>query len=176
MAHVASYPEARVRPMIAADVSAVIAIETEAFSTPWQADTFEGLIGREGLELLTFEDPGDGILGYAVLWCVLDQGELANIAVRPDLRGRGLGARLLQAVLDTCRRRGVESLYLEVRESNLAAAALYERFGFRDVGRRKNYYQSPPEDARVMELVIEGADAGAEGADARADEQGAGER
>jgi ribosomal-protein-alanine N-acetyltransferase len=152
---VASYPDAIVRPMTAADVPAVVAIETEAFTTPWEPDTFEGLLGREGVELLVFEEPGSGVLGYAVLWCVLDQGELANIAIRPDLRGQGLGARLLSAVLETCRRRGVAHLFLEVRDSNVAALALYERFGFAVVGRRKNYYQHPREDARVMELVLD---------------------
>lgn len=153
--HAPSHRAARVRPMTPEDLPDVVAIETEAFSTPWRADTFEGLIGREGLELLTFADPEDGVLGYAVLWCILDQGELANIAIRPELRGRGLGARLLREVVDTCREQGVRSLYLEVRESNHAAVALYQQFGFRDVGRRKNYYQRPTEDARVMELVIE---------------------
>ena len=150
-----SHLAARVRAMTPSDLPDVVAIETEAFSTPWKADTFEGLIGREGLELLTFADSEDGVIGYAVLWCILDQGELANIAIRPELRGRGLGARLLAEVVEICRRKGVKSLYLEVRDSNRAAVSLYERFGFRDVGRRKNYYQSPREDARVMELVIE---------------------
>lgn len=155
MPRVASHPAARMRSMAAADVPAVVVIETEAFSTPWHADTFEALIGRDGLELLVLDDPDDGILGYAVLWCVLDQGELANIAIRPELRGRGLGARLLGEVIDTGRTRGVTNLYLEVRASNQGAIALYERFGFADVGSRKNYYQSPKEDARVMELVLE---------------------
>jgi [ribosomal protein S18]-alanine N-acetyltransferase len=94
------------------------------------------------------------VLGYAVLWCVLDQGELANIAVRPELRGRGLGARLLDEVVAACRRRGVTKLYLEVRDSNDAALRLYERFGFREVGRRRSYYQEPREDARVMALEL----------------------
>jgi [ribosomal protein S18]-alanine N-acetyltransferase len=152
---VGSHPAAHPRPMTAADVPAVVAIETEAFSTPWHADTFEGLIGREGLDLLVLDDPDDGILGYAVLWCVLDQGELANIAIRPELRGRGLGARLLREVIETSRARGVTNLYLEVRGSNQGAIALYQRFGFTDVGTRKNYYQSPKEDARVMELLLE---------------------
>lgn len=159
--------------MTAADVPSVVAIETEAFSTPWQADTFEGLLDRDGLELLVLvgaaESPGGAerpggaessggaaeVLGYAVLWCVVDQGELANIAVRPELRGRGLGARLLDEVLAAARRRGVTQLYLEVRDSNDAALRLYERFGFREVGRRRRYYQDPPEDARVMMLDLD---------------------
>ena len=154
------------RRMTAADVPAVVAIETEAFSTPWQVDTFEGLLDRDGLELLVLVGPAesgggaespagaDEVLGYAVLWCVLDQGELANIAVRPELRGRGLGARLLDEVVAVSRRRGVEKLYLEVRDSNDAALRLYERFGFREVGRRRSYYEEPREDARVMALDL----------------------
>jgi len=140
--------------MRAEDVRAVVAIESEAFSTPWQAETFTGLLGREGVELLVLEDPAEGVIGYAVLWCVLDQGELANIAVTPALRGRGLGARLLEAVVDTARGRGVRSLYLEVRESNASAIELYHGFGFVQVGRRRAYYQSPREDALVMELRL----------------------
>ena len=136
------------------DVHAVADIEQEAFTTPWSAETFQGLIGRDGMELLVMEGPEGAVMGYAVLWCILDQGELANIAVRPEDRGRGLGARLLEEVLAVCRARGVASLYLEVRASNEAAIALYERFGFRDVGRRRDYYQSPTEDARVMEVVL----------------------
>lgn len=155
MPRVASHPAARVRSMTGADVPAVVAIETDAFSTPWHADTFAGLIGRDGLELLVLDDPDDGILGYAVLWCVMDQGELANIAIRPELRGRGLGARLLGEVVDASRSRGVANLYLEVRASNQGAIALYQRFGFTDVGVRKDYYRSPKEDARVMELLLE---------------------
>lgn len=156
---------ATVRRMTAADLPAVVAIETEAFSTPWQLDTFEGLLDRDGLELMVLaggSERGDGseraadeVLGYAVLWCVLDQGELANIAVRPELRGRGLGARLLDEVVAVSRRRGVAKLYLEVRDSNDGALRLYERFGFREVGRRRGYYKDPREDARVMALELD---------------------
>jgi ribosomal-protein-alanine N-acetyltransferase len=140
--------------MSAADLPAVVTIEREAFSAPWQVDTFEGLLGRDEVELLVLEHPGEGVAGYAVLWCVLDQGELANIAVRDDLRGRGLGGRLLAEVVDACRRRGVKSLFLEVRESNLIARTLYEDFGFVQVGRRRDYYRRPREDALVLELVL----------------------
>lgn len=147
------------RRMTAADLPAVVAIETEAFSTPWQLDTFEGLLDRDGLELIVLagggESAAEDVLGYAVLWCVLDQGELANIAVRPELRGRGLGARLLEQVVAVSRRRGVAKLYLEVRDSNDGAIRLYERFGFREVGRRRSYYKEPREDARVMALDLD---------------------
>ena len=99
------------------------------------------------------ELPELAVAGYAVLWCFGDQGELANIAVAPGCRGRGLGARLLAAVLDTAREQGVEELFLEVRDSNERAIAMYERRGFEVLGRRVGYYDRPREDARVMMLM-----------------------
>jgi ribosomal-protein-alanine N-acetyltransferase len=136
--------------MSAADVAAVSSIETEAFSSPWSRETFTSLLDRPGLELLVLEDEHEGVVGYAVLWCVLDQGELANVAVTPRLRGRGLGAKLLSRILEVARDRGVETVYLEVRASNVRALELYHRFGFSEVGRRTGYYERPKEDALIM--------------------------
>lgn len=136
--------------MTAADVEAVAALEALAFSTPWQADTFRTLLERPGAELHVLDSDGE-LAGYAVLWCILDQGELANIAIREQDRGLGLGGVLLDHVLEVARGRGVKSLFLEVRESNTAAAALYETRGFREIGRRRDYYERPREDARVLE-------------------------
>jgi ribosomal-protein-alanine N-acetyltransferase len=136
--------------MRATDVEAVVAIETEAFTSPWSAETFTNLLDRPGLELLVLEDEREGVIGYAVLWCILDQGELANVAVTPRLRGRGLGTHLLARVLEVARARGVEMVFLEVRPSNERAVDLYRRFGFTEVGRRKAYYEHPKEDALIM--------------------------
>jgi ribosomal-protein-alanine N-acetyltransferase len=140
----------QVRAMREGDVDAVVAIETEAFSSPWQRDTFLELIGRPNLEVLVMELEGSGVVGYAVLWCVLDQGELANLAIVPPLRGRGFGTRLLSSVVDVARRRGVQTMYLEVRDSNAPALELYRRFGFSQVGLRRGYYDRPKEDARIL--------------------------
>lgn len=142
--------DVEVRAMRAEDVDAVVAIETEVFSSPWQRETFLELIGRRNLELLVMEHGSEGIVGYAVLWCVLDQGELANLAITPPMRGRGLGTRLLGRVVEVAREHGVETIYLEVRESNAAALELYRRFGFSQVGLRKGYYDHPKEDARIL--------------------------
>ena len=139
-----------VRRMCPADVDAVVTIETEAFSSPWHKDTFTDLIERSGVELLVMEDREEGVIGYAVLRCILDQGELANVAVKPRLRGRGLGTHLLTRVFEVARDRGVETMYLEVRASNERAVELYRRFGFSDVGHRRGYYDQPKEDARIM--------------------------
>lgn len=141
-------PEAR--KMSVDDVDRVVQIEREAFTSPWKAETFLKLLERPGAELWVLEHPEDGVVGYAVLWCILDQGELANIAVTPDHRGQGLGAYLLRRVMEVARSRGVESLYLEVRVGNAGAIRLYRRFDFKEMGVRKAYYDAPREDALVM--------------------------
>jgi ribosomal-protein-alanine N-acetyltransferase len=143
-----------VRRVTAEDLDAVVAIETEAFTNPWRRETFLDLIDRPGLEVLVLEDVDDGIVGYAVLWCILDQGELANMAVTLQHRRRGLGAFLLSRILEVARERGIETLFLEVRVSNEAARKLYTRFGFSEVGLRRGYYREPKEDARVMTATL----------------------
>lgn len=150
MEPVTAPPGVAVRPLAPEDVDAVVAIETDAFSSPWRRETFLDLVGRPNLELLVMEHRDAGIIGYAVLWCIMDQGELANMAVTPAFRGRGLGGFLLARVLETAGERGIEAVFLEVRVSNERASRLYERFGFVDVGTRRDYYDSPREDARVM--------------------------
>lgn len=145
----------RVRPMRVEDVERVVAIETEAFTSPWQSDTFEELVGRRGVELLVLEDATDGVIGYAVLWCVVDQGELANVAVAPERRGEGLGRWLVERVLDVARARGLKKIFLEVRASNDRAAHVYEDLGFVEVGVRRDYYDRPREDARIMMRALD---------------------
>jgi len=144
-----------VRSMVAEDVDAVVSIETEAFSSPWRRETFLELVDRPGLEFLVVEDGEAGIIGYAVLWCILDQGELANMAITPGFRGRGLGSFLLSRIMDLARERGVQTVYLEVRVSNKSAVRLYTQFGFVDVGVRRAYYEHPREDARVMKAAVD---------------------
>jgi len=143
-----------VRRLAAEDVDAVVAIETEAFTSPWQRETFLDLLDRPGLELLVMEDSVAGIVGYAVLWCIVDQGELANMAITPNFRRRGLGSLLLARVLDVAREREVETVYLEVRASNESAVRLYTRFGFTEAGTRRAYYDRPKEDALVMMAAL----------------------
>ncbi len=143
------------RPMTPSDVPEVARIETTAFSTPWSEETFRSLLERSGVELWVAEW-GDQLAAYAILWTVLDEGELANIAVRSDLRGRGIGSGLLSRMLEVAEDSGVRSLYLEVRESNALAREMYARRGFHEIGVRKAYYEGPREDARVLKKSLEG--------------------
>lgn len=138
-----------IREMTEHDLPTVVRLENASFTSPWQLDTFRTLVGRPGAVLRVVEVEGV-VVAYAVLWCILDQGELANIAVDPGFWGRGLGGRLLDHLLDVGRERGVESLFLEVRESNAVARAMYGRRGFEQVGLRRDYYDDPREDALVL--------------------------
>lgn len=147
-------PRVTARRMTGDDVARVAQIEASAFTSPWKADTFHTLLERPGAELWVLEDPVAGVVAYAVVWCILDQGELANIAVTEPFRGRGLGSYLLGRVLEVARERGVESLYLEVRVSNQGAADLYRSFGFKEIGVRRDYYDHPREDALLMVLRL----------------------
>ena len=141
------------RPMAFADVPHVARMEDEAFTTPWKEETFQSLLERPGVELWVADLEGE-VAAYAILWCILDEGELANIAVRDDLRGRGIGSDLLDWMLGVAARSGVRTVYLEVRESNEGALRLYGGRGFEEVGVRKQYYDRPREDARVLKFVL----------------------
>ena len=136
------------------DLEEVVRIETEAFTSPWKVETFAGLLDSEAVELPVMVSDAGEIIGYAVLWCVLDQGELANVAISPGWRGRGLGTELIRWLVTRARERGVTKLFLEVRASNERAAAIYEKLGFEEVGVRRGYYSEPREDARVMLLRL----------------------
>ena len=145
------------------DLDSVLEIERASFSVPWTARTFRGLLERDGTSLKVAEDAdpaaergaGRELLGYAVLWRAADEAELGNLAVRESARRRGVGKALLHAVLEDARQWGVASVYLEVRVGNRAARALYARAGFREAGRRRNYYIRPREDAIVMRIALE---------------------
>ncbi|MFV2007174.1 MAG: ribosomal protein S18-alanine N-acetyltransferase [Longimicrobiales bacterium] len=138
------------RPMLVEDLPEVAKIEVDTFSTPWRETTFQSLLERPGVEMWIAEQTPGILAAYAVLWCIRDEGELANIAVRPTLQRRGIGAELLDCVLGVAHERGVKSVYLEVRTSNAAAQTLYASRDFRQVGVRRNYYKRPTEDAWVF--------------------------
>ena len=102
------------------------------------------------------------VAGYVVTWLVADEAELANLAVAPDRRRQGIGRYLLDAAMVEAVAGGAASLYLEVRESNVAARALYGARGFVAVGRRPSYYRNPAEDALLLRYRPRaGADTGA---------------
>ena len=145
--------EVVIRKMRTPDVARVMQIELATFTMPWSEATFRGLLRRTDSDLYVAE-VGDAIAGYSVFWAVMDQGELGNVAVAEEFRGRGIGHKLIETVLDRAAERGVREVFLEVRKSNASAQNLYKAFGFSEVGKRKNYYLQPVEDALVMKAVL----------------------
>ena len=143
----------RIRSAALADAAPLVAIERRCFSDPWSESSF-----REALESpWTFglvAHNNRGIAGYLIGREVAGTGEILNLAVSPDFRRRGVARALLRAGLATFRNRRVEEVYLEVRESNRSAQALYLARGFRPVGQRAAYYRNPREDALVLRLAL----------------------
>ena len=142
------------RVMRLPDLPRVLEIELQCFTMPWSEATFRGLLRRSDADLYVAEHDHQ-IVGYAVFWAVLDQGELGNVSVAPGWRRRGIGHGLVRTVLARARERGVRDVFLEVRVSNTGAQRLYENYGFAEVGRRKNYYLEPLEDALVMRRELD---------------------
>ena len=137
------------------DVDEVAAIERRAFSDPWSANSFRALFGNPLVHFAVAEDSITGqVFGYVVTWFVVDEGEIANLAVSDEARRTGIGARLLDHALEVARERRCQIVFLEVRESNAAARALYASRAFEVAGRRSKYYRKPVEDALVLRRAL----------------------
>ena len=131
------------------DATAIAEMELNIFGDPWgQKDIFSYICSDTGM-CFTALDGGE-VIGYIIGRKIPPEGEIYRIAVRPDRRQRGIGYRLLSYALKTERGSGVETVFLEVRESNIPARALYKAYGFNEISIRKNYYQNPTENAVIM--------------------------
>jgi ribosomal-protein-alanine N-acetyltransferase len=131
------------------DLDEVARIEKLCFSDPWPEICFkEELKHRFSLPLVV--KSGTEIIGYTCLWHLDPQMEIANFAVSPHYRSKGIGRRMMERVILEARSRGCRNLILSVRESNLAAINLYASFGFAEIHRRRGYYRFPAEDAIIM--------------------------
>lgn len=129
-------------------------IEQQCFSLPWTEAMIRMQLQPDSHVFLTAETEGV-VVGYVGMLYVLDEGYISNVAVRPDFRRRGVAEALLRALEARSRALRLSFLTLEVRAGNAAAVALYEKRGYRVVGRRKNYYEKPTEDAILMTLTLE---------------------
>jgi [ribosomal protein S18]-alanine N-acetyltransferase len=144
-----------VRDAALADLPEVSALERVCYADPWPASAFASLPDNARVFFQVAEAQSNGrIAGYVVAWYVMDEGELANLAVTPNQRGQGIGRTLLDAVLADAGGRDVRRVYLEVRESNIAARELYASREFEEVGRRKGYYRTPTEDALILRRTL----------------------
>ena len=148
---------ATIRPASSADVAAVAVIERESFGDPWSDETFRELLRmRDAIFLVATRQSPETITGYVIARVVAEEADVLNLAVTPSERGRGLGGELLDVGLAAVTDKGAREVFLEVRESNVAALALYGSREFVTVSRRRNYYRNPVEDALLLRRAIEG--------------------
>ena len=141
-------------PMTAETVPAVSKLENACFSTPWSEKSIREEMNNEWAFWLTAME-GESLLGYIGIQFGLDGGDIMTIATEPELRGKGIGKKLVLAAVEQLQEKHLGYLTLEVRPSNSPAIALYESLGFREVGRRKKYYRDPVEDALLMTKFFE---------------------
>ena len=129
----------------------VLEIEEASFKNPTSREWYERELTRpEVCFLYVLRTPEVPVAAFCAFWRVADQAHINNLAVRPELRGRGLGLQMLEAIIAEAQQLGAESLALEVRRSNAAAQRLYLRAGFREEGVRTSYYTQPVEDALIL--------------------------
>ncbi len=133
------------------DLDGVLEVEEESFTNPWTREMYAWeLQNRAVCHIYVVRTPEHTVAGFCSFWLVFDEIHINNVALRPALRGQGLGTALMRYVLREARQLGARRATLEVRASNVGARKLYERLGFRLEGTRRNYYTNPVEDALIL--------------------------
>lgn len=140
----------QIQGMKAEDIDRILKIEQASFSQPYSRDLFEEEL------LLDLAHPcvmkmGEVLVGFMDYWLIKDEIHLITIAIDPSYRRLGLASKFLEHLLEVSRQKWVKKIFLDVRKSNMAAIALYQKFGFVKIGVRKKYYSDNDEDAIVME-------------------------
>ena len=132
------------------DVDAIVALEAESFTNPWSRETLLWELRNSDVTFVYVLRRDDDVAAFCICWMLFDELHINTVAVAPAERRRGLATALLNHVFAEAVGRGVRRATLEVRESNVAAIALYERLGFRGTARRARYYTNPEEDALIL--------------------------
>lgn len=132
------------------DIKPMAEMDVLCFSAPWSEESFRNEIEENRLAFYIVAEISGSMVGYAGLWCIVDEGHITNVAVHPAYRRKGIGEALISVLLAHTVNNGILSHTLEVRASNEAAISLYAKFGFEPAGLRKNYYEDNGEDAIIM--------------------------
>ncbi len=139
-----------IEPMRLEDIPAVQQIEREIFLTPWPRNAYRRELAQNRMASYMVIRDGDELVGYAGLWKMHDEAHVTTVGVRRRDQGRGFGLALMLALIDRAYALEARWVTLEVRASNFGAMALYEKLGFKVIGRRRGYYTDDGEDAVVM--------------------------
>jgi len=139
------YPER----LTAQHIEGVAQLERRCFSQPWSAKSLE-LLTKEGIGVGVVCSSDGHVCAYGGMMVAVDEGQITNIATHPDYRRRGYGRAVVEALIKYAKNNGLDSISLEVRESNKPAIELYSQLGFKIEGKRKDFYVKPTEAALVM--------------------------
>ena len=131
-------------------LSGAAMLEKLCFSFPWSLESLKMLCREGAVGFVALDGKSGNVLAYGGMLTVLDEGQITNIATHPDARRQGLGEKVTRALVEYGEENGLALFSLEVRESNSAAIALYEKLGFKKAGIRKNFYKLPVENAVIM--------------------------
>ena len=135
------------------DIEAVAALESGIFPDPWSAKSIKETHENNSACILgAYKE--EVLIGYVIFYYVLDEGEIARIAVSPSYRRQGVADQIFMGLIDFCRRKDIERILLDVRISNEPAIAFYRKSGFADDGIRKNFYDNPKEHALLMSTSV----------------------
>ncbi len=155
-----TFREIQIRPVSSEDLHDIADLEALVFPVPWSEklykETFDSglylmLAMTKTVQAPDVQNKPETLIGYLCGQIIMDEAELDRIAVAPSFRGRGYGRALLDEFISEAAAAGARHIFLEVRQSNQAAAGLYLSSGFRQTGRRKRYYRHPVEDALILE-------------------------
>jgi len=135
------------------DATELSKLDKECFSVPWSKKSFYNEVDND-MANYVIAKIDEKIIGYIGYWNVVGEGQITNVAVKCEYRRLGIGDALIKRAIISAETKGLYSLSLEVRQSNMAAISLYKKHGFTTVGQRKNYYTNPREDAVLMELIL----------------------
>lgn len=142
-----------IKEMKEGDVGRILEIEQRSFITPWTKKMIDETLSSSISTGFIIEG-GNILLGYIMLYSVLNEAHILNIATNPDYRRKGYATQLVRHIIEYCGKRGISDFFLEVRDSNIKAIKLYRMFGFEVVGKRKGYYTDTHEDALLMQLSL----------------------
>lgn len=131
------------------DISQVAEIERQIFSIPWSEKAFRNSMESDNTIYIVAKE-NNNVVGYAGMYLSFEEGNITNVAVNPLSRRKGIGEKIVRDILNRAYEKGVRDVFLEVRETNSVAIALYEKIGFKEEGIRKNFYDKPRENALIM--------------------------
>ena len=138
-----------IETMNASHVAQIAELEKICFSDPWSEKSIASELNN-ALALWLVANEGEQVAGYIGSQTVMDESDMMNVAVHPDFRRKGIAESLVNALVAELKAKESRCLTLEVRASNTPAITLYKKLGFSEIGRRKNYYRNPREDALIL--------------------------